>query len=114
MGRFGYARVSARGQKDDSQIDALTAAGCEGIWVDKASGKLARRPERGKCFERLRRGDELVITPGRRPRSSPKRSATTTTRPPAPPPKSPRPGAATPPVPAPGNRRAGHLLATVD
>lgn len=114
MGRFGYARVSARGQKDDSQIDALTAAGCDGIWVDKVSGKLARRPERDKCFERLRRGDELVITPGRRPRSSPKRSATTTTRPPAPPPKSPRPGAATPPVPAPGNRRAGHLFATVD
>lgn len=62
MARFGYCRVSTRGQNDDSQIDALKAAGCERIWVDKASGKLARRPEWGKCFEHLRRGDELVIT----------------------------------------------------
>ncbi|MEV0366385.1 recombinase family protein [Nocardia fusca] len=67
MARFGYARVSTRGQKDDSQIDALTAAGCERIWVDKASGKLARRPEWDKCFDHLRRGDELVITRLSRP-----------------------------------------------
>jgi DNA invertase Pin-like site-specific DNA recombinase len=67
MSRFGYARVSTRGQKDDSQIDALTAAGCERIWVDKASGKLARRPEWDKCFDHLRRGDELVITRLSRP-----------------------------------------------
>lgn len=67
MGRFGYARVSTRGQKDDSQLDALNAAGCERIWVDKASGKLASRPEWDKCFEHLRRGDELVITRLSRP-----------------------------------------------
>ncbi|MDV8128538.1 recombinase family protein [Rhodococcus sp. IEGM 1304] len=67
MARFGYARVSTRGQNDDSQIDALTAARCERIWVDKASGKLARRPEWDKCFEYLRRGDELVITRLSRP-----------------------------------------------
>jgi DNA invertase Pin-like site-specific DNA recombinase len=59
--------VSTRGQKDDSQIDALTAAGCERIWVDKASGKLTRRPEWAKCFEHLRRGDQLVITRLSRP-----------------------------------------------
>ncbi|WP_406276570.1 recombinase family protein [Nocardia sp. NBC_00881] len=58
----GYARVSTRGQKVDSQIDALATAGCERIWVDKASGKLARRSEWDKCFDHLRRGDELGIT----------------------------------------------------
>jgi DNA invertase Pin-like site-specific DNA recombinase len=62
MARFGYARVSSRTQRDDSQIDALKAARCERIWVDTASGKLARRPEWDKCFEHLRRGDALVIT----------------------------------------------------
>ncbi|MEU2179228.1 recombinase family protein [Nocardia sp. NPDC019219] len=67
MTRFGYAQVSRRGQKADSQIDALTAAGCERIWVDKASSKLARRPEWDRCFEPLRRGDELVITRLSRP-----------------------------------------------
>jgi DNA invertase Pin-like site-specific DNA recombinase len=67
VGRFGYARVSTRGQNDDAQIDALKAADCERIWVDKASGKLARRPEWDKCFEHLRRGDALVITRLSRP-----------------------------------------------
>jgi DNA invertase Pin-like site-specific DNA recombinase len=33
----------------------------------QASGRLARRPEWDKCFEHLRRGDELVITRLSRP-----------------------------------------------
>ncbi|WP_431951912.1 recombinase family protein [Nocardia lijiangensis] len=33
----------------------------------QASGKLARRPEWDKCFDHLRRGDELVITRLSRP-----------------------------------------------
>jgi DNA invertase Pin-like site-specific DNA recombinase len=37
-------------------------AGCERIWTDTASGKLARRPEWDKCLDYLRAGDELVIT----------------------------------------------------
>lgn len=62
VARYGYARVSTRSQTDDSQLDALTMAGCERIWTDTASGKLARRPEWDKCLDYLRAGDELVIT----------------------------------------------------
>jgi DNA invertase Pin-like site-specific DNA recombinase len=40
----------------------LRAAGCERIWTDKVSGKLAHRPEWDKCQDYLRHGDELVIT----------------------------------------------------
>jgi hypothetical protein len=38
------------------------AAGCERIWTDTASGKLARRPKWDACLDYLRAGDELVIT----------------------------------------------------
>jgi DNA invertase Pin-like site-specific DNA recombinase len=62
MTKIGYARVSTHSQKEDSQVDELTAAGCERVYVDKASGKHARRPELDKCLARLGEGDVLVIT----------------------------------------------------
>jgi DNA invertase Pin-like site-specific DNA recombinase len=58
----GYARVSTREQNTDGQLDALRAAQCERVYVDKASGKLARRPEWDRCREQLRSGDTLVVT----------------------------------------------------
>ena len=54
--------MSTRSQKDDSQVDDLTAYGCDKIFTDKVSGKLAARPELDKALAYLREGDVLVIT----------------------------------------------------
>ena len=62
MAKIGYARVSTRGQNDDSQVDDLTAYGCEKIFTDTASGKHAARPELDKALAYLREGDVFVIT----------------------------------------------------
>ncbi|NLA37033.1 MAG: recombinase family protein [Actinobacteria bacterium] len=61
--RIGYGRVSTRDQHPAAQCDALTAARCEQIFVDKVSGKLARRPELDKALLSANRtGDQLVVT----------------------------------------------------
>lgn len=60
--RIGYGRVSTRDQNPDAQEDALTAAGCDPVFVDKASGTLASRPELDKALIAARDGDEFVIT----------------------------------------------------
>jgi DNA invertase Pin-like site-specific DNA recombinase len=60
--RIGVARVSTRDQHPEAQQDALQAAGCQKVFTDKASGKLARRPELDKALLVLREGDQLVVT----------------------------------------------------
>jgi DNA invertase Pin-like site-specific DNA recombinase len=61
--RVGYGRVSTRDENPDGQRDALEGAGCEKVFVDKASGKLTSRPELDKALlVAARAGDHLVIT----------------------------------------------------
>jgi DNA invertase Pin-like site-specific DNA recombinase len=60
--KIGYGRVSTRDQNLDAQHDALAAAGCDQVFIDKASGKLARRPELDRALLVARAGDQLVVT----------------------------------------------------
>jgi DNA invertase Pin-like site-specific DNA recombinase len=60
---IGYGRVSTRDQHPEAQHDALRAADCDEVFIDKASGKLARRPELDRALLSANRaGDQLVIT----------------------------------------------------
>ena len=60
--RVGYGRVSTRDQNSEAQHDALRAAACDEIFIDTASGKLARRPEldRASSFWPETAGDQLI------------------------------------------------------
>ena len=63
MAKVGYARVSTKAQNDDTQVDDLTAYGCDRIFTDRGvSGKLAERPELDAALGYMREGDVLVIT----------------------------------------------------
>jgi DNA invertase Pin-like site-specific DNA recombinase len=58
---IGYARVSTQDQNPDLQLDALKAAGCERVFVEKASGAQRERPELLAALAYLRPGDTLVV-----------------------------------------------------
>lgn len=58
---IGYARVSTQDQNPQLQLDALKAAGCEQVFQEKVTGKLADRPELVACLRTLRKGDTLVV-----------------------------------------------------
>ena len=61
--KYGYARVSSSSQKLTTQLDSLTAAGCETIRQEKVSGtSIQGRDELNILLEFLRDGDELVVT----------------------------------------------------
>jgi DNA invertase Pin-like site-specific DNA recombinase len=61
MAAIGYARVSTTQQDPGLQLDALDKAGCERVFVDKASGSKADRPELAAALAYVREGDVLVV-----------------------------------------------------
>jgi DNA invertase Pin-like site-specific DNA recombinase len=59
---IGYARVS-RGdtQEVEAQVKALTAAGCQKIFKEEASGGRWDRPELHRLLDQLRDGDTVTV-----------------------------------------------------
>ena len=58
---FGYARVSTTEQDESLQLDALHAAGCDRLMIDRASGAAADRPALAEMLDRLRPGDTVMV-----------------------------------------------------
>ncbi len=64
-GRFGYARVSTRGQTLEVQLAALAAAAVApaNVFAEKKSGRAgSARPQWEDVRSRLRPGDTLVVS----------------------------------------------------
>lgn len=57
----GYARVSTRDQSPALQLDALRDAGCDRVYMEKASGAQRDRPELKAALDYLRAGDTLMV-----------------------------------------------------
>jgi DNA invertase Pin-like site-specific DNA recombinase len=61
--KIGYARVSSVGQSLDTQIEKLTAFGCEKLFREKRSGATREKREAvNAALEFCREGDVLVIS----------------------------------------------------
>lgn len=58
---IGYARVSTQDQSLEPQVQALTAAGCERVFTDTASGGRMDRTGLKEALSHLRSGDVLVV-----------------------------------------------------
>src|SRR5262245_32954258 len=60
--RYGYARVSSRGQDYQGQVEALKAAGCEKIYSEKISGKSTDdRRQFKRLMNDLLPGDVVLV-----------------------------------------------------
>lgn len=58
---IGYARTSTLDQTPQLQLDALTRAGCEKVFVEQASGAQRDRPQLKAALEFARSSDTLVV-----------------------------------------------------
>lgn len=61
MSIFGYARISAKDQREDRQIIALENFGVDQIFIDRQSGKDFNRPQYQRLLRRLNATDVLVV-----------------------------------------------------
>lgn len=57
-----YARVSTQEQNEARQEAAAKAAGCEKIFLDKASGKNAERKALKEMLSFVRQGDVVIVS----------------------------------------------------
>jgi DNA invertase Pin-like site-specific DNA recombinase len=58
---IGYARVSTQDQNRELQLTALADAGCNQVFVNKASGVCRERPMLAKAPAALKPGDTLTV-----------------------------------------------------
>jgi DNA invertase Pin-like site-specific DNA recombinase len=58
---IGYARVSTADQDLSLQLDALSAAGCERVFEERASGAKSDRPVLAEAIAYAREGDVVVV-----------------------------------------------------
>ena len=59
---YGYARVSTDGQSVAAQVAELTAAGCEKVFSETASGAKTDRTQLKRAIASLAAGDVLMVT----------------------------------------------------
>ena len=59
--KIGYVRVSTEGQNTARQEIMLRELGVDELFVDRASGKNADRPELNRMMNFVRRGDTVIV-----------------------------------------------------
>jgi len=57
----GYGRVSTQDQNAELQKDALQAAGCDRLFIEKVSSGKKDRPQLAAALDYVREGDTLVV-----------------------------------------------------
>ena len=63
--KIGYIRVSTAEQNTARQEVLMAELGVDMVFIDRASGKNAQRPELARMLEFVRKGDTVVETPTR-------------------------------------------------
>ena len=59
--KIGYVRVSTQEQNTIRQERMMESLGVDELYIDKASGKNAQRPELQKMMDYVRKGDTVVV-----------------------------------------------------